>query len=117
MLTHPDGSLGVCGPGCEVEQCPVPVALEEPIEPLRELPSGLRVLVGAREHPGPREDFAAGVLFTLSGRSTGTEAARGGIELGFLLRQFLLQLALLFLVVFFEPFELFSFPGVHRSSV
>ena len=63
--TRPDGLSGVCGPGCEVEQCPVPVALEEPIEPLRELPRGLRVLVGAGEHPGPREDFASGVLFAL----------------------------------------------------
>ena len=78
---------------------------------------GLRVLVGAGEHPGPREDFAAGVLFALRGCCTGAEAARGGIELGFLLRQFLLQLALLFLVVFFETFELFRFPGVHRRSV
>ena len=72
------GSSGVCGPGCEVEQSPVPVALEEFIEPLREPPRGLRILVGAGEHPGPREDFAAGVLFALRGRSTGTESARGG---------------------------------------
>ena len=88
-------SSGVCGPGCEVEQCPVPVALEEFIEPLRESPRGLLVLVGAGEHPGPREDFAAGVSFALGGRGPDTEAARGGVELGFFLRQFLLQLALL----------------------
>ena len=51
------GLSGVCGPGSKVEQRPVPIALQEPIEPLRELPSGLRVLGGAGEHPGPREDL------------------------------------------------------------
>ena len=86
------------------------------IEPLRESSRGLRVLVGAGEHPGPREDFSAGILFALSGGSTGTDAVRSGIELDFLLRQFLLQLALLFLVVFFETFELFRFPLVHSMS-
>ena len=64
------------GPGCEVEQCPVPIALKEGIEPLRESPRGLRILVGAGEHPGPRDDFAAGVPFALGGRRTGTAGVR-----------------------------------------
>ena len=47
---QPDGSYSVCGPGCEVEQCPVP--FEESIEPLREPPCGFRILVGAVQDPG-----------------------------------------------------------------
>ena len=60
-----------CGPGCEVEQCQVPIALKEGIEPLRESPRGLRILVGAGEHPGPREYFAAGVPLALDGSARG----------------------------------------------
>ena len=60
-----------CGPGCEVEQCQVPIALKEGIEPLRESPRGLRILVGAGKHPGPREYFAAGVPLALDGSARG----------------------------------------------
>ena len=57
MHTYLETGERLCGPGCEVEQCPVPSALKEGIEPLRESPRGLRILVGAGEHPGPREDL------------------------------------------------------------
>ena len=74
MHTYLETGERLCGPGCEVEQCPGPIALKEGIEPLRESPRGLRILVGAGEHPGPREDFAAGVPLALGGSARGDRA-------------------------------------------
>ena len=81
---------GVFGAWLQVEQCPVLIVLQEPVETLCEATSRVRVLTGAGEHSGPREDFAAGVALAVRASGTGTDTARGGIESGLLLRQFLL---------------------------
>ena len=74
LATHPDGSSGVCGPWCEVEQSPVLVALEEYIESLHE--AGLAVGIGLGDvlEVGTHEDQAAGAALAFGGGDAGLGA-------------------------------------------
>ena len=73
------------GPGYEVEQCPVPIALKEGIEPLRESPRGLRILVDAGECcPVGRQASAVGrnACWGRKPRSSAESLPIAGAELG-----------------------------------